>query len=314
MSKPLSPTESLALVSEHNEQIQDKKYHRSRNNRKDTRPEYAGSKECNHVSGQFYDKLFKSKQFRPKLEPNAVPLPMLITPQSSPEQIMCDRLGLSNYHFNYPRRAILSKETRQLVNLATNLMEEEEHYIHSVRHKNQIYPGTHKQQVELKVRWMEYLAMLNIPKGFNKKYPYIYNVLRDQFITKIIMYRNMKKMYHMQRLLMQMLLVQGQAFQQLYNLMSNIPNIDTYFKSNPDQLIKLKEIEQILEPLSLDPSDPNSKMRFKQLLNIPEYTRQVSAHYKIDNAHYIQECKKKYANRMLILPGDEHLLVEKNQE
>jgi hypothetical protein len=302
MENSLNPSESVAQLNEVTAQEENKKYNRSAGYRKDKRVK--GQAECNHIAGQFYDKLFKSSKFRPKLETNAVVLKSFVTPASESEEVMAKRLGLTTYKFNYPKRFIPEETVRKVFDVSKGIFERQLELTRVKRNNNFKYPGTKAQQNELHVRFAEYLAMLNLPTDFKKKYPYIYAILQDQFVTKIVMYRNMKKMHKMAQLLMQINIMQGLAFKKLYEFMAEIPNINEYLKSHPDKIAELKEIENVMEPLTMDPEDPQSKIKFQQLLNLDAYSHACTIHKNEDKKRYLYGKKQKYATRMLVIPND----------
>lgn len=129
-----------------------------------------------------------------------------------------------------------------------------------------IYPGTKKQQAAIAVRFNEYCTHLNLPKDFRLKFPYLFAVIRDMYVSNLVNKRNNQAMEkHLKYLISLINYLTGALFA-LYDLLGTLPDIHSFFQSKENKSKKdlLQAIERLLEPLC----DPRSE--WKKILIVEE--------------------------------------------
>lgn len=268
------PSDLIADQQKFQENLEDQHFNHPRSQRMDTRPAYGEGKVCNHVSAQFWMKRLNEQAVT--LEDHVKVLPM--PEATSTELTIAEHWGYKNYQFKFPKRYFPIQKTTELLNLTTGLIEENIKlcsYPHALN-KTQafVFPGNKRQKAELRVRWTQYCAAIDLPKDFRLKYPYLYAVLQDMFITRIIAVRNNRKLKIAFKMIGLVMQYQGQLIHRLYDLLAGIPNVDQYFKNHPDKMAELKEIEQGMDQVSIDAEDPDSIRRFKALIDVKTYLKE----------------------------------------
>jgi len=125
----------------------------------------------------------------------------------------------------------------------------------------------HNASGELQVRFGEYLAYINMPMDFQDRFPYLYKVIRDQWIANIVTIRNNKKIQKMIKELRTEFTFFVSGAVELYNLLGRNPTTVPYLKDHPEEKDKLEAIEAVMKPW-IDPKFyPHKIIDVEMLLN-----------------------------------------------
>ena len=187
----------------------------------------------------------------------------LSVPMSKLEALLVKRLHWENYTLQYPLRETWIKvftETK-LLNLDTGKIEYLPQY-HYKRPQGQMQKGvkldipakdTHAR-TRLMATWHYSYKQYGFPPSFEKEFPYIYMILRDQFLANYIHAKNeriFEARYHETQTALARLIT---AFWGFYVLTTKLPGVVFYLKKHPEVMPMVKNFEDLIAELA-DPKD-----------------------------------------------------------
>jgi hypothetical protein len=105
------------------------------------------------------------------------------------------------------------------------------------------------ERQRLEVRWSEYQKTVNFPRTFKADFPYLYYILRDQFMTNTINKRNVEKVMGTYNILRDVLSGLIARFWKFYELMQQVPGVLEWFKAHPERVPIVTDFEQQIKKL-----------------------------------------------------------------
>jgi len=178
---------------------------------------------------------------------------LLDAPMSDVEARLVKMLKWEHYKFQlitHPKFHRHMKKVR-LYNPAINGFAMIPHLDHHVYHMKDIVGNDYALRQRMEVRWSEYQKTIGFPRDFKDQFPYLYWILRDQYLTNLINRRNLTKTTKYYEAIKNLLAKLVARFWNFYRVITQIPGVIAYFQQpeNKDYLTDVKELENLIESL-----------------------------------------------------------------